>query len=179
MSQLPRRRYAISWDIYSPTEWTTRETEYRASAEKQKKLEAATVGFAQPGQMQAERDANQQGDGSSPVRVDDRFGRSASNWFSFDLPVDAAHPMTLVVTYSNDNRGPSACDVLVEGKKVGEQTGARRSPEQETRFFDVEYSIPADLVADKKKVTVRFAATNGRSTPSVFGIRVVRGDVER
>ena len=43
------------------------------------------------------------------------------------------------------------CDVLVDGKKVGEQTGARRSPEQEIRFFDVEYPIPADLVADKRK----------------------------
>ena len=177
--QLPRRRYAIYWDMYTPEEWTKRETEYRAQQEKQKKLEAATVGFAQPGQMQAERDANQQGENSSPVRVEGKFGRAASKWFSFDLPVDSAHPLTLIVTYSNDNRGPSACDVLLDGQKVGEQTGARRSPEQETRFFDVEYPIPAALVADKKKVTVRFEVSNGRSTPSVFGIRIVRSDMER
>ena len=63
---------------------------------------------------------------------------------------------------------------LVDAKKVGEQTGARRSPEQEIRFFDVEYPMPADLIADKRKVTVRFEATNGRSTPSVFGVRIVR-----
>ena len=87
--------------------------------------------------------------------------------------------MTLIVTYSNDNRGPSACDVLVDGKKVGEQTGARRSPEQEVRFFDVEYPVPADLIADKQKVTVRFEATNGRSTPSVFGVRIVRSGMDR
>jgi DUF1680 family protein len=177
--QLPRRRYAVYWDMYTPAEWSARETEFRARQEKQKNLEAATVGFAQPGQMQAERDANQQGEGSSPVRVEDRFGRSASRWFSFDLPVDTSHPLTLIVTYSNENRGPSACDVLVEGRKVGEQTGLRRSPEQETRFFEVEYPIPADLVADKKKVTVRFEGAGGRSTPSVFGIRIVRSDLER
>jgi len=69
--------------------------------------------------------------------------------------------------------------VLVDGKKVGEQTGARRSPEQDVRFLDVEYKIPADQVADKKKITVRFEAANGRSTPSVFGIRVVRADMDR
>ena len=177
--QLPRRRYAVYWDMYTPAEWTKRETEYRAREEKQKKLEAATIGFAQPGQMQAERDTNQQGEGSSPVRVEDRNGRTATKWFSYDLPVDPAHPLTLIVTYSNENRGPSACDVLVDGKKVGEQTGPRRSPEQEIRFFDVEYRIPADLIADKKKVTVRFEATNGRSTPSVFGVRIVRSDMER
>ena len=87
--------------------------------------------------------------------------------------------MTLIVTYSNENRGPGACDVLVEGKKVGEQTGPRRTPEQLIRFFDVEYRIPAESVANKTKVTVRFEATNGRSTPSVFGVRIVRSDMER
>jgi DUF1680 family protein len=177
--ELPRRRYAIYWDMYTPAEWAKKEADYRALEEKQKKLEAATVGFAQPGQMQAERDANQQGEASSPVRVENRFGRTATSWFSFDLPVDPAHPLTLIVTYSNENRGPSACDVLVDGKKVGEQTGPRRSPEQVIRFFDVEYQVPADLVAGKKKVTVRFEAHNGRSTPSVFGIRIVRADMER
>jgi hypothetical protein len=174
--QLPRRRYAVYWDMYTPSEWTRKETEFRAQQEKQKKLDAATIGFAQPGQMQAERDFNQQGEGSSPVRAEGHFGRNAAKWFSFDLPVDPAHPLMLIVTYSNDNAGLSACDVLVDDKKVGEQTGARRSPEQELHFFDVEYQLPADLVTDKKKVTVRFNATGGKSTPSVFGIRIVRSD---
>ncbi len=177
--QLPRKRYAVYWDMYTPTEWSKRETDYRAAEEKQKKLEAATVAFVQPGQMQAERDSNQQGEDSSPVRVEDRFGRAATKWFSLDVAVDPSHPLTLIVTYSNDNRGASACDVLVDAKKLGEQTGARRSPEQEVRFFDVEYRIPADLVADKKKVTVRFESANGRPTPSVFGVRIVRSDLER
>jgi uncharacterized protein len=177
--QLHRKRYAVYWDMYTPTEWSKRESEYREREAKQKKLEAATVGFVQPGQMQAERDSNQQGEDTEPVRVEDRFGRAASKWFSFDLAVDAAHPATLIVTFSNENRGPSACDVLVDGKKVGEQTGQRRSPEQEIRFYDVEYAIPANLIADKKKVTIRFDASNGRSTPTVLGVRIVRSDMER
>jgi DUF1680 family protein len=177
--ELPRRRYAVYWDKYTPADWAKRETEYRTQEEKQKKLEAATVGFAQPGQMQAERDTNQQGEGSTPVRVENRNGRSATKWFSYDLPVDPARPLVLIVTFSNENRGPNACDVLVDGKKIGEQTGPRRSPEQEIRFFDVEYPLPAELIANKSKVTVRFEGTNGRSTPSVFGVRVVRKDMER
>lgn len=177
--QLPRRRYAVYWDMYSPAEWTKKEAEIRVAEDNQKKLEAATVGFAQPGQMQAERDSNQQGEDTAPVRVEGRFGRAANKWFSFDLPVHPARPMTLIVSFSNDNRGPAACDVLVDGRKVGEQTGPRRSPEQETRFFDVEYPLAPDLIAGKSKITVRFEAANGRSTPSVFGIRTVRSDMPR
>ena len=67
--QLPRRRYAVYWDMYTPAEWTQEGSRNSARVKsKQKKLEAATVGFAQPGQMQAERDSNQQGEGSRPSR---------------------------------------------------------------------------------------------------------------
>jgi hypothetical protein len=63
---------------------------------------------------------------------------------------------------------------MIDGKKVGEPIGLRRGPELPIRFLDLEYPIPADLLKDKKKVTVRFEATGNRSTPSVFGIRIVR-----
>lgn len=165
--------------MYTPAEWTKREADYRAREEKQTKLAAATIGFAQPGQMQTEREVNQQGEGTSAVLVEDRHGRTATQWFSYELPVNPAYPLTLIVTYSNENRGPSACDLLVDGKKVGEQTGLRRSPELEILFFDVDYRIPADLIANKNKGTVRFQAANGRSTPSLFGVRIVRSDMER
>ena len=177
--QLPRRRYAVYWDMYTPESWAKQQTEILAAEAKKKKLEAATVGFAQPGQMQAERDGNQQGENSQPVRVENHFGRNATKWFSFDLPVESGRKLALVVTYSNDNAPQSSCDVLVDGKKIGEQTGGRRSPEAEVKFFDVEYPLTPEMIAEKKKVTVRFEAINGRSTPSVFGIRVVRSDMER
>src|ERR1041385_5566888 len=66
------------------------------------------------------------------------------------------HPITLVVTYSNDNWRHTFCKVLVDGQKVGEKAGEHRSPEQQIRFTDVEYPIATDLLKDKKKVTVRF-----------------------
>jgi hypothetical protein len=52
--------------------------------------------------MQAERDANMQGQDTSPDRIMGRPGRRARGWFSFDLPVDPAHPMVLVATYNLD-----------------------------------------------------------------------------
>lgn len=176
--RLPRRRYAIYWDMFTPQEWQKKSEAFAAEQSKERNLEANTVAFAQPGQMQSERDFNQQGEGSSPVTPlpPGRFARRATKWFSFDLPVDPAHPMILVVSYSNDERQKRTFDILVDGKKVGEHTSERRTPEQDVRFFDVEYAIPPELVQSKQKVTVRFEGTNGNETSAVFGIRMIRAD---
>ncbi len=137
------------------------------------------MAFAQPGQMQTERDFNEQGEESSPFQLEGRYGRRATKWFSFDLPVETGHPITLMVTFSNDARRKGSFDILVEGKKVGEQETERRSPEQDVRFFDAEYAIPSELIAGKQKVTVRFEAAEGSDIPGVFGIRIVRSDQAR
>jgi len=62
------------------------------------------VAFAQPDEMQPERDYNYQGEDAQVVRLDERPGRRSTNWFSLDVPVDSAHPMKLVVTYKRTNR---------------------------------------------------------------------------
>jgi DUF1680 family protein len=177
--QIHRRAYGVYWNFFTPEEWQNRGGTFAAEQEKQRKLEAATVVFAQPGQMQTERDFNQQGEDSAPVQLEGRYGRRGSKWFSFELPVDATHPMTLVVTYNNDEQTLRTFEILVDGKRIGEQSIERKSPEQVARFFDVEYRIPADLVNGKQKVTVRFQATNGNEIAAVFGLRMVRGDAER
>jgi uncharacterized protein len=177
--QLPRRRYAIYWDMYTPAEWKKKSEAYAAEQEKQRKLDAATVIFAQPGQMQAERDVNEQGEDSEPLQVEGHFGRRAKKWFSFDLPVEPSQPMILRVTYSSEARRDGTFDVLVDGMKVGEQKTERRSPEKEVRFFDVEYPLPAEMVQGKTKITVRFAANGENEVSGVFGVRVLRADAAR
>jgi uncharacterized protein len=175
--EMPRRRYAIYWDVYTPTDWANKSAAYEAEADKEKKLTAATIGFAQPGQMQAERDFAEKDEDSSPVQLQGRYGRQGNGWFSYDLPVDPASAAILVVTYSNDARGRKGdFDVLVDGTKIGEQTIERRTPEVDVRFFDVRYALPLDMVKGKQKVTVRFQAKDGNAIPGVFGIRTVRAD---
>jgi hypothetical protein len=56
---------------------------------------------------------------------------------------------------------------------VGDQTIDARG---EPKFYDVEYKIPASLVDGKKKVTVRFEATQGNEIGAIYGIRTLRAD---
>ncbi len=169
--RLHRRTYAVYWDLFTSADWEKRAAEIALARERQRRLELATVAFVQPGEMQPERDFNQQGEDSSPDRVLGRAGRRGKNWFSFDLPVDAAQPAALVVTYCSDEWRKRTFDILVDGAKVGEQTVEKGGP---PRFFDVRYPLPADLVRGKEKVTVRFQATQGNEIAAVFGLRSIR-----
>ena len=171
--RLHRRTYAVYWDLFTPSEWDQRAAEIAAELEQQRKLEAATIGYAQPGEMQAERDANMLGENTTPDRVMGRPGRRGTSWFSFDLPVDPTHPMALVVTYNHDEWQERTFTILVDGTPVGQETIARRGP---LRFFDVPYPVPPETVQGKQKVTVKFQATNGNEIGCVFGIRLIRAD---
>jgi len=119
---------------------------------------------------------NVTGGRTSPIQLQSRFGRRAADWFSLDLPVDAAHPMSLVVTYNSEEREARRFDVQVDGRKVGEESFARRSPQEAGGFFDVVYRIPPDLVTGRQKVTVRFQAAAGSEVAGVFGVRMIRAD---
>ena len=176
---LHRRTYAAYWDLYTPTDWDKREASIRAAQEKQRKLDAATVGFAQPGQMQAERDANYQGENASVVQANGRYGRRGTNWFSLDVAVDPARPMTLIVTYAGDERANRTFNVLVDGTKLASQIVERRSPEKNIGFYDVEYNLAPESLKGKQKITVRFQATGGNEIAAVYGVRVVRANAER
>jgi hypothetical protein len=177
--RLHHRAYAVYWNLFTPQEWQKEQATHLAAQETQRKLEAATVAYAQPGEMQPERDFNFQGEDSAPVRVMERPARRGSKWFSFDLPIDSNRPMALVVTYNSDEQATRTFEILTEGKRIGQQTIERRSPEQVTRFFDIEYPIPADLVTGKQKITVRFQAMDGNEIAAVFGLRMIRADAER
>ena len=177
--RLHRRTYAVYWDLFTEPEWEQKKAEYAAEQQRRRRLELATVGYAQPGEMQPERDYNYQGaEDARPTRVEGRPGRRARTWFSFDLPVEPDHPLALVVTYFSAEwrRGPAQFEILVDGQRIAEQEVGRSEP---GRFFDVEYPIASSLIEGKEKVTVRFQATEGHSVAGVFGIRMIRADADR
>ena len=109
--ELTRRKYAVYWDVFTPEEWSKRSAEYKAEQEKQQKLQAATTAFAQPGEMQSERDFNELGEDSAPILWRGRHGRGGKGWFSFDMPVDNSRPVALWVTYGGDRWRESTLDI--------------------------------------------------------------------
>jgi len=177
--RLHRRTYSTYWDLFTPAEWDRQKAAYAAEAERLRKLASATVAYMQPGEVTFERQFNYQaGEGAVPQRILGRPGRRGRTWFSYDLPVDPAHPMVLIATYfSGDRRGtPADFEIQVDGRSIGNQQLGLTDPH---RFFDLEYRLPEDVVRGKSKVTVRFQAKPGSQIATVFGLRLIRGDAER
>ena len=173
--RLHRRTYGVYWDLHTPDSWTKKKEEIAAEKERLAKLEAVTTVFVQPGDAEKEKVFNQQGEETSPDRNQGRTGRRARKWFSFDLPLDATGSLDLVVTYTTEERAKRTFEILVDGQRVGEGVIERYPPGSPTgRFFDVDYNLPAELLKDKKKLTIRFQATGGNETAGVFGIRLIR-----
>ena len=168
---LHRRAYGVYWDLFTPAEWEKRAAELAAEEQRQRRLEEATVSFAQPGEMQPERDFNMQGEETSADRVMGRPCRRGRKWFSFELPSVSGEALALVVTLYNDEWRRRTFDVLVEGQPVGSQTIEKGGA---PRFFDATYPVPAALLQGKSRITVRFQATQSNEIAGVFGIRLVR-----
>src|SRR3989440_2447229 len=175
--RLHRRTYTTYWDLYNVEGWKQKLAEVTAERERQRKLDAATISSLQPGDANKEKEFNQQGEETTIDRMMGRTGRRGRKWLSFDLPVEPSSQVALVVTYNTEQRPKRSAEILIDGQHVGEQA-IEGSPNGSAvgHFFDVDYKIPADLIKDKRKVTVRFQATSGTEIPTVFGVRTIRAD---
>jgi hypothetical protein len=175
--RLHKRTYSVYWDLYTNDGWTRKIEELNAARARQQRLEAATIALVSPGDTEKEKAFNLKHEESSAERIMGRAGRRSKKWFSFELPVEQAKPLALVVTLNPEERAKRSFDVMVDGQKIGEGAIDRFPPGSPTgRFYDVDYKIPAELVKDKQKVTVRFQATGGNETATVFAIRLVRAE---
>jgi len=172
-----RRTYSVYFDVVTPADFDARGAALAAERDRAHRLEAAAVGFVQPGEMQPERDYNYRSEPADRAvgRTNGRGSRAGTGWFSFDLPVDASAPMAVIVTYFNESGLPAPLgdfDILVDGTKVGHY-----APNQNvTGFYPAQYAVPADLVSGKSKVTVRFQAAAGSRIVPVCGVRMVRAN---
>jgi hypothetical protein len=94
----------------------------------------------------------------------------AGGFFSFEIGVNQETRNNLMLTYLGDDKDRKF-DILVEGVKVKteELTGAATG-----KFYEREYSIPADLIGNKNKITVRVESNYGKTAGRVFGVRTVR-----
>jgi DUF1680 family protein len=167
--------YSVYWDRFTPDGWTARQDQYREERRKQQELEDRTIDRLRLGEMQPERDHNFTGEELQTGEEHGQKWRSAENGgsFSFTMKVDPAVANTLICSYwGSDHRG-RIFNIQVDGQSIATQD---LNGFKESKFYEIKYPVPQELVKGKTTVTVKFAAASPRNAVGpVFGtIRMVR-----
>jgi len=168
------RRFSIFWDVFTEEEWKDKQEDYRLKEEKRKELEQMTVDFAQPGEMQPERDHNFSHDNSRVVRFRGRAGRqSRGGWFSFNMKMAADSPVVLVVDYWGQEKRRTGFDILVNDKIIASETISSDDGE----FISTSYPVPRDLTVGMFNATVKFRAKDEYAVVGpVYGVRIIKAE---
>ena len=170
-----RRSYSIYFDLVTPAEYDARGAALEVARATAVRLEAATVGRVTVGDTASERSANYRSEPADRVvgRTEGRTQRGGAGWMSYDLAVDPAVPMRLVVTYQKDPGLPTLTGdfaFVVDGTRIASYRADQRAYD----FYDESYDVPGALTQGKTKVTVRVeAGPAGRIVP-IFAIRMVK-----
>jgi hypothetical protein len=170
---LYHERTGVYLDEFTPLEWDAKEAEYRAEEARLKDLEARTVDTMLIGQMQPERDHHLAQERNEVREQNGRGTRQPllNGWFEFDMKVDPAQPVDLVMTYWGNDRNHPDFKILVDGKQVAADTLQGKPL---NRYYDVEYALPAEATSGKSTVKVRIASSETHVGPTVGGARTVR-----
>lgn len=169
-----RKTYSVYFDLVTPAGFEARVAALAAEREAAERLEALTVAHVVPDST-SEREANYRSEPANRAltRNSGRAGRAGPGWFSYDMAVDPAAPMALLVTYRNDPGLPPPLgefEILVDGASVGHYIPNHRA----AGFYDARYLVPEPLTRNKAQVTVRFDGGIAGRVVAVFGVRMAR-----
>ena len=171
--QIQDEKEIVYWDYYTTKDWAKRKVAYEEAKKLKKDLENRTVDIMRIGEMQPERNHNMKGEKTSTGSLGENKWRDAKDggWFSFDMKLaDAAVAQNLVCMYWGSDAGREF-DILVDGKPIATQSLNNSKPNQ---FIYEEYKVPAELIQNKKSVTITFQAHTGSRAGGLFGCRIVK-----
>ncbi len=166
------RPYMVYFDCFTPAQWKDKEAEYLAELEHQRDVEGRTVDVVSPDE-QSERAHALEGEKTAAGDLSGHKWRHATDggWFSYELKSLPDKLQELAVTYWGSDNGNRVFDILIDGQRVVTERLQNNRPD---KFYDQVYPLPAELLSNKQKITVRFQAQTGAWAGGVFGVRVLK-----
>ncbi|TDQ06638.1 glycoside hydrolase family 127 protein [Pedobacter metabolipauper] len=165
--------YSVYWDVFTPEKWVSQEKLYAEKKLKEKETELKTVDFIRLGEMQPERDHNFTGEKIQMGEDHTKKWRSAydGGYMQFTMKTDPELQNVLIGTYwGMDNRGRNF-EIWIDGEKIAAED---LNKYKDSKFYDINYTIPATLTKGKQQVTVKLVPKEKNSAGPVYGIRIVK-----
>jgi DUF1680 family protein len=167
--------YSVYWDLFTPQTWAVQQEKYREERKKAQELEERTIDRLRLGEMQPERDHSFTGDNLHSGEAHGRQWRATEDggYFSFVMKVDSAAANTLLCSYWGDDHRGRIFNIQVDGQTIATQNLASF---KQSKFYEIAYPVPPELMRGKQTVTVRFVARSAQNGvgPVSGTIRMVR-----
>ncbi len=164
-------RYSVFWDMFTEESWKEYQNDYKAKLEEQKRIEALTLDFFQPAEMQPERDHRFTGENLYIGILQGRKYREAhKSWMSCQMKVLPNKPNQLLIEYWGAFGGSKTFDIVVDDVTIATENISNAN---KGSFFTQSYNLPQSLTNNKKYITVKFVAHNGHRAGPIFGVRTI------
>jgi len=137
-------------------------------------LEKRTVDKVAPGEQQPEADHLMEKLKSNSGNAQNAFWRDARNdgYFSYLMSTESEGHLSLMVRYWGAEWGNRKFDIYVDDEKLISEDNTGRW--NLSRFFEMEYLIPDQLVKGKKQIRVKFQSLPGNTAGPIYYIRLIR-----
>jgi DUF1680 family protein len=174
-NQTANEYYSVYWDMFTPATWAVQQEKYKEERKKEQELEDRTVDQMRLGEMQPERDHSFTGEGLRQGEEHGRKWRAAENGagFSFVMKVDGNAGNAILCSYWGGDHRQRIFDIQVDGQTIATQN---LNSFKQSKFYEISYPVPQELVKGKASVTVKFVAHDVHSSvgPVSGTIRMVR-----
>lgn len=161
----------VYWDVYSPSEWETSESQRKAELERLELLDRRTLDYIRLGEMQPERDHRLDGENTRTGEGYLRKYRMAyeNGWFAFDMKCDYNSSAQLILTYYGGDTKKYAFDLI-----IGNWTATVSLTDTKEGFVEHAVDIPEAVMEGKESVRVMFRANADTRVSNIYDCRLVK-----
>jgi len=178
LNKIVNERYTVYWQVIDPKTdgyWTWR-AEERAKAAREARVVDRVIARNKDSEAAHNLKGTNLGTGWQGPSYP-RFAESP-DWWSWDLKVLKDTPMVLSVSTWPGGREGMAYDILVNGEVIATEAYDETAAPQffDRRQTDIDYPIPAAMIAGKSKITVAFRPYQESTTGAIFGCATMRAE---
>jgi uncharacterized protein len=172
--QIHDARYMMYWMALTNAQYRSYVDSIAALEKENLALQKRTVDFVAPGEQQPEVDHSMQSSRSRSGSFSNEFYRDASNegYFSYNLATNNETGLSLLVRYWGAEWGNRKFDIYVDDQKLVTEDNTGRW--NQSKFQNIEYTIPDAMLKGKDHVRVKFQALPGNTAGAVYYLRIVR-----
>ena len=177
--QIQDARYMIYWMALSNAQYRSYLDSLGKNEKEKLKLQKRTIDFVAPGEQQPEADHEMQNENSRTGSANDLFWRDAESggYFSYNLSTNKETGLSLIVSYWGAEWGARKFDIYIDD--INLMTVDNTGRWNQSKIFEVTYSIPDSMIKDKDHVRIKFQALQGNTAGAVYYLRLVRKETQQ